>query len=111
METLSVVDYYYDIGFRQFHCSNTFPIHKTLGNGERAYIGGLSGSYFKPYTGALIHYLRDKEGVEIIAGGGVRSCKDAERYKKLGAHHISASSLFFNPFVAGWFYWHYILQQ
>ena len=111
MEPLSVVDHYYDIGFRQFHCSNTFPIHKTLGNGERAYIGGLSGSYLKPYTGALIHYLREKKDVEIIAGGGVRSVGDAERYKKMGADHISASSLFFNPFMASWFWWSYILQQ
>ena len=110
-EKLSVVDQYYDMGFRQFHCSNTFPIHKSLGNGERAYIGGLSGAFLRPYTGALIMYLRNKEGVEIIAGGGVRSREDAEQYKKIGADHISASTMFFNPFVAGWFYWRYIHQK
>ena len=111
LEPLSVVDHYYDVGFRQFHCSNTFPIHKTLGNGERAYLGGLSGPFLRPYTEALIDYLRNKDDVEIIAGGGVRSVEDAECYKKMGADHISASSLFFNPFAGGLFWWHYILQQ
>ena len=111
MEPLSVVDHYYDIGFRQFHCSNTFPIHETSGNGERAYRGGLSGPFLIPYTEALIEYLRNKDDVEIIAGGGVRSVEDAEWYKKMGADHISASSLFFNPFAAGLFWWRYILQQ
>ena len=111
MEPLSVVDHYYDAGFRQFHCSNTFPIHKTSGNGERAYVGGLSGPFLRPYTGALVSYLSNKEGVEIIAGGGVRTVGDVEQYKKMGAHHVSASSLFFNPFVSGWFWWSYILHQ
>ena len=107
LEKLKIIDQYYDMGFRQFHCSNTFPIHETLGNGERAYIGGLSGKKLIPYTSGLIDYLSKKEGVEIIAGGGVRSVEDAEQYKKLGAHHISASTMFFNPFLAGWFYWRY----
>lgn len=105
LEKLEVVDQYYDIGFRQFHCSNTFPIHKTLGNGERAYVGGLSGPHLIPYTGMLITYLKRKKDVEIIAGGGVRWSGDIERYKNWGADHISVSSIFFNPFLSGWFCW------
>ena len=106
IEKFDVIDFYYKIGFRQFHCSNTFPMCKCIANnvggsevgGRGVNAGGLSGSFLIPYTSKLITYLKKKEGVEIIAGGGVRNVDDAEGYKRLGADHISASTLFFNPF-------------
>ncbi len=94
-----LIDNYYDMGFRQFHCSNTYPL------GEK---GGLSGKSLIPYTAKLIKYLKTKEDVVIIAGGGVRDVKTAEYYKTCGADHISASTLFFNPFLSTMFYFNYI---
>ena len=52
--------------------------------------------------------LPTKKDVIIIAGGGVRDEKTAEYYKNSGADHISASTLFFNPFLSTMFYFNYI---
>ena len=60
----------------------------------------------RPYTNNLIDVLREKYGknVTIIAGGGVRSKKDAENYIKRGADYVSVSTLLFNPFRFSLFY-------
>jgi dihydroorotate dehydrogenase len=91
----TLIDSYYNMGFRQFHCSNTLPL------GAK---GGLSGPALIPYTTNLVKYLRTKDDVTIIAGGGVRNVKIAEHYIHHGADYISASTVFFNPFVAIRFY-------
>ena len=96
-----LIDDYYDIGFRQFHCSNTIPL------GDR---GGLSGRFIIPYTAKLIKYLKQKEDVIVIAGGGVRDMKTVQYYRKCGADHISASTVFFNPFLSTWLYLNYVYR-
>ena len=96
LEKRENIDNYYNQGFRQFHVSNTLKTQK----------GGLSGPMLRPYTNNLIEILREKYGnnVTIIAGGGVRSKKDAENYIKQGADFVSVSTLLFNPFRFSLFY-------
>lgn len=90
------VDSYYDIGFRQFHCSNTLPIKDR---------GGLSGQSLIPYTSRLIKTIRDKyPDTTIIAGGGVRNAETIKLYQKNGADHISVSTLCLNPVLFGILY-------
>lgn len=89
---------YYDQGFRQFHCCNTIPVEN----------GGLSGQSLIPYTNKKIDYIKQFPDTTIIAGGGIRSIHDAFSYKSRGAHHFSASSIFFNPFVSTKLYLQYI---
>jgi len=87
----TLIDTYYKEGFRQFHCSNTLPVQ----------YGGLSGPSLIPYTSKLIQYIKGHyKDTIVIAGGGVRNVYQAEAYKKLGADHISVSSLFFNPILS-----------
>jgi dihydroorotate dehydrogenase len=95
----SLIDNYYKQGFRQFHCSNTIPVKN----------GGLSGPSLIPYNMKLINYLKKYDDIEIIAGGGIRSIRDVKFYKYLGAHHVSISTLCFNPFKFCIFYLHYTL--
>lgn len=86
-----LIDTYYKEGFRQFHCSNTLPVK----------YGGLSGPSLIPYTSKLVKYIKQTyPDTVVIAGGGVRSVEQAEKYKKLGADHISVSTLFFNPILS-----------
>ena len=88
-------DRYYKEGFRQFHLSNTLPTK----------YGGLSGPMLKPYTTKNIQYIRKYyPGCIIIAGGGIRSMKDVEEYREVGADHFSVSSLCFNPIAFLKFY-------
>ena len=88
-------DRYYKEGFRQFHLSNTLPTK----------YGGLSGPMLKPYTTKNIKYIREYyPGCIIIAGGGIRSMKDVEEYREVGADHFSVSSLCFNPIAFLKFY-------
>ncbi len=96
LEKRENIDNFYKQGFRQFHLSNTLKTQK----------GGLSGPMLRPYTNNLIDVLREKYGknVTIIAGGGVRSKKDAENYIKRGADYVSVSTLLFNPFRFSLFY-------
>lgn len=96
LEKNRTIDNYYKQGFRQFHLSNTLKTQK----------GGLSGPMLRPYTNNLIQIIREKygESVTIIAGGGVRSKKDAENYLKNGADYVSVSTLLFNPFRFSLFY-------
>ena len=88
----------YDDGFRQFHASNTLPTEK----------GGISGKTLKPHTIGLIRYIKNSwNDTVVIAGGGIRSMKDVEEYRKAGADHFSVSSLCFNPIAFLKFYKEY----
>ncbi len=90
----ALIDKYYKEGFRQFHCSNTLPVK----------YGGLSGESLIPYTSRLIKYIKHNyDDTVVIAGGGVKTIEQARKYEKLGADHISASTLFFNP-ITSWIF-------
>ena len=87
-ETCYNINKFYETGFRQFHASNTLPSER----------GGISGKILKPYTSSIITYLhKNFDDCEIIAGGGIYDIDTLNEYKKLGAHHFSISTLFFNP--------------
>lgn len=88
------IDEYYKMGFRQFHCSNTIPIHE----------GGLSGKSIMSYNEFLIPYIKQFKDTTIIGGGGITSYKEIEYYKKLGAHHYSFSSVCFCPYLFYYLY-------
>jgi dihydroorotate dehydrogenase len=89
-----LIDKYYKEGFRQFHCSNTLAVK----------YGGLSGPSLIPYTSRLIKYIkRNYADTIVIAGGGVRNIEQARNYEKLGADHISISTIFFNPIISSIF--------
>ena len=91
-----LIDQYYKEGFRQFHCSNTLPVK----------YGGLSGPSLIPYTSRLVKYIKQTyPNTVVIAGGGVRNVEQAEKYKNIGADHISVSTLFFNP-ILSWVFLH-----
>jgi dihydroorotate dehydrogenase len=92
------VDYYYNIGFRQFHCCNTIPIKE----------GGLSGPEIKKYSLPLIKSIKMKyPDTTIIGGGGIRTIKDIEEYKKAGADHFGVSTICFSPLGLIRLYWNY----
>jgi dihydroorotate dehydrogenase len=96
-DTIKQVDVLYEQGFRQFHCSNTYP--KEDGS------GGLSGIILRPYTSNLVKSIKDKyPDTDIIAGGGIRTYRDVGVYKSCGANHFSVSTLLFNPFMFYLFY-------
>jgi dihydroorotate dehydrogenase len=84
------IDYFYELGFRTFHFSNTLPVPN----------GGLSGIALIPYTSFLTKYTRDKYGDEvyIISGGGVRNIEQVQKYEHFGCNAVSVSSLCFDPF-------------
>ena len=85
---LTLIDSYYEQGFRQFHCCNTIPVKE----------GGLSGRTIIPCTNLLIKYIRNKyPDTDLIAGGGVHSYTDMKNYYSIGADHISVSTICFNP--------------
>ena len=85
----NLIDLYYKQGFRQFHCSNTYPTEE----------GGISGRVLVPYTSGSIKYIRGKyPDAEVVAGGGIYEYSTLEHYKSLGAQHFSISTVFFNPF-------------
>ena len=82
------VDKIVSLGYNTIHASNTIPTDK----------GGLSGKMIIPYTLKIIEYIKNNHnGVEVIAGGGVYSKKDAEKYLDAGADHISLGSVCFTP--------------
>ena len=100
------IDKYYEIGFRQFHCSNT--LMQKCNKCDYVY-GGLSGPSVKPYSLSLIRYIKSKyDDTIVIGGGGIRSIKDVEEYREAGADHFSISSLCFNPILFSTFYWDYV---
>ena len=85
---LNVVDSYYKMGFRQFHCSNTLPVEN----------GGASGEIIKPYTEKLTKYIHQNySDATIISGGGIKTVDDIHNYKKCGAMYYSISTLCFSP--------------
>lgn len=94
-----MIDKYYSMGFRQFHCSNTIPTD----------YGGLSGISIKPYSFKLINYIKSNyKDTEIIGGGGIQSIEDMNDYNKKGCNHYSISSVLFNPIKSfGLFYNYY----
>lgn len=92
---MKLVDNYYKQGFRQFHCSNTYPTPT----------GGLSGKFLIPYSTKLINNIKSKySDTIVIGGGGITSKEEIEIYKKAGADHFSVSTLFFNPYKCYKFY-------
>lgn len=95
------IDELYEMGFRQFHCCNTYPTA----------LGGLSGPILIPYVTDKIKYIKDKyTDCEVIAGGGIQSIETLTYYRRLGADHFSISSICFNPFRFGWFYFNYLIN-
>lgn len=94
------IDEYYNMGFRTFHFSNTIK-HSN---------GGLSGPSLRPFTSNLTKYTREKygENVHIIAGGGILSKDDINKYLQDGCNDISVSTLLFNPFNFLKFYFDYL---
>ena len=63
---MKLVDNYYRQGFRQFHCTNTFPTKN----------GGLSGQFLIPYSTKLITNIKNKyNDTIVIGGGGIKSKK------------------------------------
>ena len=98
LERCLTIQNLYDEGFRQFHASNTLPTEK----------GGISGKTLKPHTISLIRYIKNSwNDTVVIAGGGIRTMKDVEEYKKVGADHFSVSSLCFNPIAFLNFYYEF----
>ena len=83
-----LIDKYYSMGFRQFHCCNTIPVDN----------GGLSGTSIKPYSFKLINYIKTNyNDTIVIGGGGIQSIEDVNQYKEKGCTHYSISSVLFNP--------------
>ncbi len=73
LEKCITIQNLYDEGFRQFHASNTLPTER----------GGLSGKMIKPHTISTIKYIKNTwKDTVIIAGGGIRTMKDVEEYRK-----------------------------
>ena len=94
------VDKYYNEGFRQFHCCNTYPSEN----------GGISGEMVKPHSEKLVKYISDEyPDCQIVAGGGIYNYSDMVRYQNLGATHFSVSTLFFNPVKSFYFFHDYYL--
>ena len=98
LSTNEQIETFYKNGFRQFHCCNTLPV-KT---------GGLSGTSIMPYTMDKIEMIKKYKNTTVIAGGGVRSYKDIEKYTKHGADHKSISTVLFNPLVSLYLYTNYL---
>ena len=95
------INEYYKQGFRQFHCCNTLPIEG----------GGLSGKSLKPYTNEKIEYIKTNlPDSTVIAGGGITNLCDFHDYKKKGASHFSASTVFFNPYLSYKLYNQYLIH-
>ena len=94
-----LIDNYYKEGFRQFHCSNTIPIKE----------GGLSGKSIIPLSHYLIKYIKKNyKDVEIIGGGGITNIDDINKYKYIGSNHVSASTVFFCPYLSTKLYFDYL---
>ena len=101
LEKSNNIDNFYNVGFRQFHASNTLPSEK----------GGISGPILKSYTIGTIKYIKSQyDDSIVIAGGGIRTLKDVKDYKEAGADHFSISTLCFNPVSFLKFYFEYTDQ-
>lgn len=96
------IDYFYNKGFRQFHCCNTIPVPE----------GGLSGKSIIPYTNEKVNYIKSKyKDSTVIAGGGITEWNDVVNYRKKGADHFSVSTNFFNPIKSVSLYYQYIKNK
>ena len=83
-----LIDKIVDCGYNQIHASNTLATK----------LGGVSGSSLVPYTLGIIDYIKSyHEHVEVIAGGGVTTKADAQRYFDAGADHVSIGTACFTP--------------
>jgi len=97
--SMDKIDEYYRLGFRQFHCCNTYPVEE----------GGVSGRYLMPHSLRLIERINEKyDDVVIIGGGGIQSKEDIEKYSNAGAKYYSISTLLFNPWKFAIFYMDYL---
>jgi dihydroorotate dehydrogenase (NAD+) catalytic subunit len=79
-------------------CSNTFPsvyIH----NGE-IFEGGLSGPAIKPVVLKTIKQIKEKVNLDIAGCGGIKSFKDVQDYKLVGAKvFVLGSILMLDPAI------------
>ena len=83
-----LIDGYYNMGFRQFHCCNTVPVNE----------GGASGEIVRPYTEFFTQYIKQKySDATVISGGGIETLSDINNYKNKGANYFSISTLCFSP--------------
>lgn len=99
---IELIDEFYKQGFRKFHCCNTIPISR----------GGLSGISLIPYVNKLTKQIKTKyPDCEVISGGGIRNFETLQNYLDSGADHFSLSTLLFNPFLFGIFYFKWILKN
>lgn len=83
-----VVDGAIDASIFNFHCCNTLPCKG----------GGMSGPILRQFSEQAIKYVRrELQDPCIIAGGGILSVPDAQRYIDLGADHVAVGSALLNP--------------
>mgnify|MGYP001400527016 CR=1 FL=1 len=110
-DSITTVDSFYQQGFRQFHCCNTYPT-ALLTDPTPKYPGGLSGPYLKPHSIQLIQQIKHKyPDTIVIGGGGIRSMQDVHDYQEAGADHIAVSSLCFSPFQFLWLYGNFYYEN
>tara|TARA_Y100001963_G_C6789171_1_gene454560 strand:- start:2801 stop:3469 length:669 start_codon:yes stop_codon:yes gene_type:complete len=84
----SEIDYIIKAGFKQIHACNTIPTLQ----------GGLSGKDIVPHTLRVLKYIkRYYPEIQVIAGGGIYSKEDIQRYKDNGADHFSLGTVCFSP--------------
>ena len=82
------VDFIIQSGYKQINACNTIPTDQ----------GGLSGKDIIPYTIDIIKHIKQNHpSVTIIAGGGITSKDDVERYRDHGADHFSLGTICFTP--------------
>ena len=83
------IDALYELGFRQFHFSNT----------KKTSRGALSGPCLKKHTVAKLNHCKRYQDMVKIAGGGIQGFQDIALYKHHGADFFSVSTVFLNPFM------------
>ena len=84
----SDIDFIIQSGFKQIHACNTIPTDK----------GGLSGKDVMPHTIRILKYIkRNHPNITVIAGGGIYSKEDVDRYRDNGADHFSLGTICFTP--------------
>ena len=82
------IDFVIESGFKQIHACNTIPTKD----------GGLSGKDIMPHTMRILKYIKKTHpNVKVIAGGGIYSKEDIDRYKDYGADHFSLGTICFTP--------------
>jgi len=82
------IDFIIQSGFRHIHACNTIPTKD----------GGLSGKDIMPHTIRILKYIKRRHpNVTVIAGGGIYSKEDVQKYKDNGADHFSLGTICFTP--------------